>query len=253
MPGLRDWFLTLVALAGYFTVVSVIDPAESIEPQRVEQERTMDRYFTEQEQQKLLLTLKLHSGDPMAARDYAWVRMLAYSGLRINEFRLVNIGDALAALDTGYLYIPKDNRKGKKRDHSVFLTELLREAIRDMLKLRGDCGADEALLVSRHGTRMTVRNCELRFAHWAKTAGMPAGASPHWLRHTRAMNIMLHSTAKDPRGVVQRALGHADIRSSGVYTQTPREAVENALAEIDRPQRRVTRAALRRNYEGRAA
>ena len=53
--------------------------------------------------------------------------------------------------------------------------------------------------------------------------------------------------------LVQRALGHADIRSSGVYTQTPREAVENALSEIDRPQRRVTRAALRRGYEGRAA
>ena len=224
----------------------------------------MNRYLTEPEQARLLDVLKRNSGDPLAARDYAWVRALRHSGLRIREFSLITVGDALAALRSGYLYIPKAHRKGRHKDHSVYLTAALREAVEDLLSRRvghgvPDLHEDEPLVVSRQraglSVSMTVRNYQLRLAHWAAEAGLPAGVSPHWLRHTRAMNIMRNSTASDPRGVVQSALGHADIRSSGVYTQTPREDVEAALDEIDQPprSRRVTPAMLRRAYEGRAA
>jgi hypothetical protein len=47
-------------------------------------------------------------------------------------------------------------------------------------------------------------------------------------------------------------LGHVSIRSTGVYTRTPREEVEAALVETDGRTGRVTRAALRRAFEGRA-
>jgi site-specific recombinase XerC len=92
----------------------------------------------------------------------------------------------------------------------------------------------------------------LRFSAWAARAGLPTKASPHWLRHTRAMNVIRRSSAVNPRGVVQSALGHVSIRSTGVYTRTPREEVEAALAETDGRVGRVTRAALRRAFEGRA-
>lgn len=220
----------------------------------------MNRYLTEDEQARLLAVLKQNRGDPLAARDYAWVRALRHSGLRINEFSKVTVGDALSAMKTGYLFIPKEHRKGKRKDHKVYVTAALRESIEDLIKCRlvplggSGCHETEPLVVSRHGAGMSVRNYELRLAMWSKRADLPPGVSPHWLRHTRAMNIMRNSTASDPRGVVQNALGHADIRSSGVYTQTPREQVESALDEIDgRSGHRVTSATLRREYEGRAA
>ncbi|MFT3964105.1 tyrosine-type recombinase/integrase [Propionivibrio sp.] len=272
MPTFRDWLQALAAVLVFSTVTSAIDPAAPAELPRIGQERTMNRYLTEEEQTKLLWTLKLHSGDPLAARDYAWVRALRHSGLRIQEFSHISVGDALAALRSGYLFVPREHRKGWNRkptqdgklrkppkDHSVYLTDALRRALQDLLKCRfeltgADCREFDPLVVSRHGTAMSVRSYQLRLSAWAEKAGLPPGVSPHWLRHTRAMAIMQSSTARDPRGVVQKALGHADIRSSGVYTQTPREEVEAALDEIDvGAAGRVTLAALRRAFYGRAA
>lgn len=272
MPTLRDWLEALAFITLFYTAIAATDPAAAADLTGAGQERTMNRYLTEPEQARLLAVLKQHSGEPLAARDYAWVRALRHSGLRIHEFSLINVGDALAALRTGYLFIPRENRKGWNRteredgkqkkppqDLQTYLTAALREAIADLLKSRyeitqADCRETDALVVSRAGRRMSVRAYQLRLAEWAQLAGLPSGVSPHWLRHTRAMNIMRDSSARDPRGVVQRALGHADIRSSGVYTQTPREEVEAALDEIDQLQpNRVSRAALRRAYEGRVA
>lgn len=254
---LGDWLDAIAFLLAFFTALAVADPAASADFPQVGQERTMNRYLTEPEQARLLDVLKRNSGDPLAARDYAWVRALRHSGLRVQEFSLISVGDALAAMKSGYLFIPKAHRKGQRKDHQVYVTAALRESIEDLLKCRmlplggAGCHESEPLVVSRHGQGMTVRNYQLRLAHWAAVAGLPAGVSPHWLRHTRAMNIMRNSTASDPRGVVQSALGHADIRSSGVYTQTPREDVEAALDQIDQIHRRVTGATLRRDYEGR--
>jgi len=272
LPTLRDWLESLAFAVLFFTALAVTDPAAPAESLAVGQERTMNRYLTEGEQAKLLAVLKQHSGDVLAARDYAWVRALQHSGLRIREFSLISVGDALEALRSGYLFIPKEHRKGWNRtarddgkerkppkDHRVYVTQALRQAIQDLLKCRfemtgADCRQADPLVVSRHGTAMTVRNYEIRLREWAEKAGLPPGVSPHWLRHTRAMAIMQSSTARDPRGVVQSALGHADIRSSGVYTQTPRAEVEAALDEIDsRVAGRVTVATLRKAYEGRAA
>ena len=277
MPTLRDWLEAIAFLIAFFTALAASDPAASADFTSIGQERTMNRYLTDQEQARLLTVLKERSGDATVARDYAWIRALRHSGLRINEFSLIDVGDALSALRTGYLFVPREHRKGWNRkddadkqsaapkrrppkDLQVYLTNALREAIEDLLKIRmlgvGDAGCheDDALVISRNGSRLGVRSYQQRLTYWAEQAGLPPGVSPHWLRHTRAMNIMQHSTARDPRGVVQAALGHVDIRSSGVYTGTPREQVESALDEIDtiKPHR-ITRAMLRRAYEGRAS
>lgn len=260
-PSWRDWCDALIFTVLFFTALAATDPAAAAAFPRVEQERTMNRYLTDDEQAKLLAVLKEQRAEPRNARDYAWIRLLLYSGLRIQEMTLISVGDALAALRTGYLFIPREHRKGKYRDHRVFVTTALREAVEDLLKCRllplghAGCNEEEPLVVSRHGVGMTVRNYQMRMTYWALRANLPSGVSPHWLRHTRAMNIMQNSTARDPRGVVQGALGHADIRSSGVYTQTPRAEVEAALEEIDRLAggRRMTAAKLRRDYQARVA
>lgn len=220
----------------------------------------MNRYLTEDEQARLLVTLRKEGAVCLLARrDEAVTRALIYSGARIQEFSLATLGDALAALRCGYLFIPRENRKGRKKDHRIFLTEALRAALEDLIKVRalmlgsGDTTAGAPLVVSREGGRLSVRSYQVRMKKWGEAAGLPPRFSPHWLRHTRAMNVMRRSEARDPRGVVQSALGHADIRSSGVYTQCPREEVEAALAAADaKGRRRVTTRALRREFEGRA-
>lgn len=220
----------------------------------------MERYWTKTEQAKLdAARRKVPAEDWPGRRDAALIGALLHSGCRVGEFLLVSVGDTIAALRCGHLLIPREHRKGKGRDHKVLVTQALNKDLRELLAVRavlvpGDCREADRLVATRLGDGMTVRNAQLRIKAFAIAAGLPSDSSPHWARHTRGMNIMASSIARDPRGVAQAALGHADIRSTGIYTQTPRAEIEAVLKDIDTPASgRITRAQLRRAYEGRVA
>jgi len=219
----------------------------------------MLRYLTPEERKRLFKAAG-QSNDIYARRDSAIIRGLYFSAERVGEFALMTVGDAEAALADKYHFIPKENRKGGKRDHSVYVTLGLSKALRDLLEIRMLITGEERpaktapLLVSRQSTDrpMTVRSIELRLKKWAIAAGLTDKFSPHWLRHTRAIDIMRRSKAADPRGVVKAALGHNSIASTGVYTGVLREDVENTLDDLDRHQgNRITRAELRRRFDRR--
>ncbi|MTD32435.1 tyrosine-type recombinase/integrase [Paludibacterium denitrificans] len=77
--------------------------------------------------------------------------------------------------------------------------------------------------------------------------------TPHFFRHTRAMNIMRSSEADDPRGIVQKALGHSTVATTGIYTEPSREDIEATLEAIDgHGGRRQSLSSLRKGYERRA-
>jgi site-specific recombinase XerD len=90
------------------------------------------------------------------------------------------------------------------------------------------------LIFSRKHRRMSIRSYEARMAAWCDLAGI-GYASPHWLRHTRAMNIMRRSTSTNPLGLVKAALGHASIASTGIYTAVSKEELMEGLEAIDGP------------------
>jgi site-specific recombinase XerD len=220
----------------------------------------LHRYLTPEEQQRLIKAASLPS-DILARRDAAWLDVLLLSGLRITEFSLVTVGDAITALHSKYLFIPKERRKGGKTDHRVFVTAPLRLALKKLVAVHCEMTgtdqplADAPLVLSRQhdGAAMSTRAFQLRFKHWAVVAGLPAGASPHWLRHSRAMNIMRNSEAADPRGIAKEALGHVSIASTGIYTGVLREELEQALTQTDATKsRRVSTAALRKDFDKRS-
>lgn len=214
----------------------------------------MKRYLTEQQQGELLRTVNAQAG-LLPRRDSAWIRLLQATGMRLNELVTMTAGDAQAALKHGRLFVPKERRKGGRQDHDYLVTEPVRRALLDLLAVRREAGHDEdpaaPLAMSRKHQGMTARAFEQRMALWSAKAGLGEKVSPHWLRHTRAMNIMRRSTSADPRGVVQGALGHASIASTGVYTRMTKEALDDALRAVDGGGR-MSKRALRREYEGRA-
>jgi site-specific recombinase XerC len=216
------------------------------------------RFLTLPEQRKLLGTLKQYSSE-VARRDDAVIRLLIGSGMRISECLLNSVGDAVAALQSNYLYIPKQNRKAEACDLAVLLTKSVRGALEDLLALREGAEMDEALIISRNSAKrgwraMTVRAFELRVAYWAKLAGLPEGVSPHWFRHTHAKNIMRESEAVDPLRIAQLALGHTSRRSTEIYTRVDREELSSALHQVDSAvngKARLRLADLRKAYQGR--
>ena len=224
----------------------------------------MNHYLTDIEQKKLLTTIKQYA-DEKAQRDYHICSALIHSGMRIGEFLLITVGDALAALDSdgGYLYIPPENRKcgisvnkktGKvtKRDHSVYLTKGLRLDLIQLLELRGSYEPEHYLIAGRIDQEpMSARNMQLRVKDWAAQAGLGhLKVTPHFFRHTHAMNIIRNSTAREPLRIVKAALGHRNINTTAIYTEASREEVAAALDEIDTaPRGRITKAQLRRAHQ----
>ena len=91
------------------------------------------------------------------------------------------------------------------------------EALADWLALRPTLAgeAQQALFVGRGGTRLTPRSIERRLKDWARRQGLGVHVHPHMLRHSFASHVL--QSSQDLRGV-QELLGHANIRSTQVYT-----------------------------------
>lgn len=207
----------------------------------------LERYLNDAQQKKLLDAAgKTH--DPYAQRDHAWMRALLYSGCRISEFSMITVAAAQHAIDTRRLVIPREHRKGQKRDHAPLATAALIDAFADLLRLReiltgqlnSTIDTAAALVVNRYGAKLSVRSYQKRMHYWGAKAGIELKVSPHWLRHTRAKNIMAKSGAQDPRGIVQRELGHVSIASTTIYTAPGIHEVRSALERTDatRPARK---------------
>lgn len=223
--------------------------------------KAFDRYLTESEQQRLLRHMERLRADPVALRDGALIRLLLHTGMRLGETVAITVAEASAAIRDGWLFIPRERRKRRKRDHTVLVTLPVRDALQDLLTARAaltgrPIATDDApLLASRQGQGLTARAVEYRVRKWTREAGLGEHITPHYMRHTRAKNIMRRSTSTDPRGIVQAALGHASIASTGIYTTVSREDLAAALTEVDQGagDRRRLKRGLRQQWQGRAA
>lgn len=208
-------------------------------------EAVMRRYLTEQEQAQLLGKIRQFASVE-ARRDHAWISLMLATGCRVGEFSRLTFKQARIAVASNWLCIPKAHRKGKQLDHALPATAPVRESLQGLMRIAREMGGDDAddapLVLSQRCQAMSVRGYQFRFTLWCKACGLDA--SPHWLRHSRAMNIMRRSTSNDPRGIVQGALGQKCISSTGIYTRVSKEQLAAELAAVDGPRRVSREAAL---------
>ena len=140
--------------------------------------RAFERYLTEAEQQVLLRHMHLRRADALALRDGALMRLLLHTGMRLGETLALTQAEALQALRSGWLFIPREHRKGKRADHTVLATEPVKAALRDLLAVRvamqkGQTAFElEPLVISRLGQRMTARAVQKRVKGWCAEAGL---------------------------------------------------------------------------------
>jgi len=224
--------------------------------------RELKRYLTDAEQRQLLKVMREQAG-LLAQRDHAWVRLLIETGMRVNELATLSLDQAERALATGWLVVRADQRKGhgvkpkageakkeaKRCGHEYMVTEPVRQCLRALVALNGElrpalllldadvvvpliwgrCGVVRGCVLTEH---MSARSFQVRMKHWAYLAGLPDGVSPHWLRHTRGVNIIRRCRGNNPLKVAQLALGHASIASTGIYTQMSREEYAQELQAV---------------------
>ncbi len=217
----------LSALRGFYRFLIreghiVRDPTANLENPR--QVQRLPRALTVEEVDKLLAS---PWGDsPRALRDRAMLELLYASGLRVSELVSLSVSDV--DLKMGYV---RCIGKGD-RERIVPMGQAAVEAVQRYLALgrRGLAGAgdDGRLFITNRGAGMTRQGFWRIIKRRALEAGVTAKITPHTLRHSFATHLLEHGA--DLRSV-QEMLGHADIRTTQIYTHVTQARLREVYAK----------------------
>ncbi len=149
--------------------------------------------------------------DPLMVRDRAILELFYSSGLRLAELAGLNRVD----MDFADRTVRVTGKGDKPRVIPVGGPALA--ALRAWLAVRDEMAApgEQAIFVSRRGTRLARRTVQERVRQWARRRGTPVGVHPHMLRHSFASHML--ESSGDLRAV-QELLGHASISTTQMYT-----------------------------------
>ena len=155
----------------------------------------------------------------LVARDTAMLELLYGSGLRVSELTGLDVNASAQA--RGWIDLQAAQAhvlgKGSKR-RSVPVGSKAMLALQNWLAVRTQQGPIEqlALFIGRSGTRLTAQSVWQRLRRRSRQAGLAMPVHPHMLRHSFASHLLQSSS--DLRAV-QELLGHANIRTTQVYTR----------------------------------
>jgi len=149
--------------------------------------------------------------DPLHIRDRAMFELIYSSGLRLSELTGIDCID-LKMQDKQLRVLGKGN---KERELPIGGKAI--SALTQWLTIRGELAKkdEQALFVSRFGTRISQRGVQQRLEKMAIEQGLPIHLHPHMLRHSFASHLL--ESSGDLRAV-QELLGHADISTTQIYT-----------------------------------
>lgn len=172
----------------------------------------------QQEQDALLRTIGRRY--QTNARNHTLVALMLATGLRCAEALSLRWDDL--DLHTGELRV----RQGKGgKDRIVW-------ARPDVLALAEDwrrrAGEGELVFATRDGGRLSTRYVREAVKRYAIRAGIAKDVRPHLLRHT--FGTELYRRCRDLL-VVQRALGHSDVRHTMIYTHVSDVELRDAMRE----------------------
>ncbi len=191
------------------------DPTARIEGARVDQ--ALPVVLKVEEVERLLAA---PAGDrPEAVRDRAMLEIAYGSGLRVSELVGLRIGD----LDMDRALLRVTGKGSRQRIVPTSQTAVARveaylatarlELLRAATRIRSD--ARSALFVSRRGSPLTRQGFWKLIKKYGRALDLPEDLHPHTLRHCFASHLL--AGGADLR-VVQTLLGHADIRTTEIYT-----------------------------------
>ena len=183
--------------------------------------RRIPEVLTEEEQRALLS--QPNRRYPTGERNHLMLRLMLNVGLRLSE--AINLKWRDLDLMTGKLHVKQG--KGAK-DRILWIgeedLELLRKWRERQAKVVGK--APEHMFTTLQGKPLSPRYVQAMVRRYADKAGIQKRVHPHTLRHTFATDLL--RTVKNVR-IVQKALGHANLSTTQIYTHIVDEELEEAL------------------------
>ncbi len=151
---------------------------------------------------------------PRGKRDRAVLELLYGTAVRVGECERLDLKDV--DLRRGLVFV----RSGKgRKDRIVPLVGRAAAAVdlylREARSVFFKDPREQALFLSRYGTRLAVARIQDLVRSTAKAAGLDIRVTPHTLRHGCATHLL--QGGADVRHV-QKLLGHASVQTTAVYT-----------------------------------
>ena len=180
----------------------------------------------------------------LALRDRAIVEVAYAAGLRISELAAVDLGSLdLRRGDVRVLGKGRKERVGLLGRPAVAAVRAYLEDGRPTLLARNPAAATAAapaeLFLNHRGAALGVRGLRFRLDRLRQAAGLPAGVSPHTLRHSFATHLL--DGGADLR-VVQELLGHESLATTQVYTHVSPARLRTAYRDAHPRARRADAA-----------
>lgn len=148
---------------------------------------------------------------------------LSYSGgLRVSEIINLKVKDLCLAELTIHI---KDAKGGKDR-----ITLLPEKLIGNIKKLVAGKMLNDYVFASERGGRLTERTAQKVFETALEKAGIKKEATFHSLRHSFATHLLENGV--DVR-YVQELLGHANIRTTQIYTKVTNPALRKIKSPLE--------------------
>ncbi len=147
---------------------------------------------------------------------------LAYAaGLRVSEVLALRVRD----IDLNEMTVTVRQGKGRKDRITVLSSKL----VGDLRALAAVKNADGFLFESERGGILTTATAQKVFTKALQAAGIKKPATFHSLRHSFATHLLENGT--DVR-YVQELLGHANIRTTQIYTHLTNPALKNIKSPL---------------------
>lgn len=153
-------------------------------------------------------------------RNYCIITLFLNCALRLSELVSLNVEQ----IDTEKLSVIG---KGDK-ERQIYLNPAAKKALYNWLSVRDDYKPkDNALFVSKRGTRMMPRAVQVMIDKAVRDAGLPDDITPHKLRHTAATLLYRHGRV-DIRAL-KEILGHESISTTEIYTHVDNQQLQSAV------------------------
>ncbi|OHA59032.1 MAG: hypothetical protein A2370_00735 [Candidatus Vogelbacteria bacterium RIFOXYB1_FULL_42_16] len=192
----------------------VIRSSETFNIRFAKRNKSLPVVLSRQEIQDLLATVK-------NAKHLLLLTLSYGAGLRVSEAINLKVRD----LNLEELTIHLKEAKGKK-DRITLVPDKLVNNLRNLIA--GKSG-DDFVFESERGGKLTERTAQMVFERALKLSSVNKEATFHSLRHSFATHLLENGT--DIR-FVQELLGHANIRTTQIYTHVTNPALKNIKSPL---------------------
>ena len=183
--------------------------------------RRLPEVLTDGERRRLLAQPNVKS--PTGLRHHCMMRLMLNLGLRASEVLKLESGDI--DWTSGKVHI----RQGKgAKDRILWLNDEDLDVLGRWKQVRAELVGhlSGSLFSTLKGDRIDSRQLRATVKRLARKADIEKDVHPHTLRHTFATD--LYRNTKNLR-ITQKALGHAHVSTTEIYTHIADDEVEDAL------------------------